>query len=313
MYDKNISLKISEYIKDYYKKNKAFPSIKKISSFIGIGQRTLEVNYGQTGFLIYSASPELYNVFIKTQSNLIKKRKKTELKFEQVKKNYPTIEFLTPIFGLKQRMDLKCLVCNEITNRPLERIVDGSAKNLCEPCKEKKKSKSGESVIRDYFESFFEEPFKKTKHPKLINTKTNMKLELDGYNEKLNLAFEYRGSVHYSKSFFHKNDESLQSLQYRNEIKEELCKKNGINLIIVPNLNWFLESNNFQEWFKKELTKLNIPIKKEIPPLEFEVKPFFSIKRSLFKEEVLKIYEQSKIENLSAEDFYLQLVKAVSS
>jgi len=61
------------------------------------------------------------------------------------------------------------------------------------------------------------------------------KLELDGYNEELNLAFEYNGEQHYKYiPFFHNNNpENFEKQKQRDIRKQELCDENEITLITI--------------------------------------------------------------------------------
>ncbi len=61
-------------------------------------------------------------------------------------------------------------------------------------------------------------------------------LELDGYNSKLQLAFEYNGIQHYEYvPFFHRNDpENLTKQQERDKLKQKLCTANNVYLIVIP-------------------------------------------------------------------------------
>jgi hypothetical protein len=60
-------------------------------------------------------------------------------------------------------------------------------------------------------------------------------MELDGFCKELNLAFEYNGIQHYKfVKFFHRTLEKLKIRQLDDIRKIELCKKNNINLIIIP-------------------------------------------------------------------------------
>jgi hypothetical protein len=78
--------------------------------------------------------------------------------------------------------------------------------------------------------------------PKFLN-----RLELDCYNEELKLALEYNGKQHYKYNpFFHRNNkENLIKQQERDKLKQELCDKNGIYLIIVP--YWEIDKKTFIE------------------------------------------------------------------
>lgn len=97
-----------------------------------------------------------------------------------------------------------------------------------------------ERVCRQYFEAIFGKKFPKVKPSWLIGPKGH-KLELDGYNEELKLAFEYQGAQHYfQNNRFHKN-RTLESQKGYDNIKRDLCKKNGITLIEIPftvKYNW---------------------------------------------------------------------------
>lgn len=61
------------------------------------------------------------------------------------------------------------------------------------------------------------------------------KMELDGFNEELAIAFEYQGQQHYEVCFFHRNGEDdLKRQQDRDRRKAELCAQKGIELVCVP-------------------------------------------------------------------------------
>lgn len=94
----------------------------------------------------------------------------------------------------------------------------------------------GESHCKDFVQFYFQKPFVKARPDFLRNPVTKENLELDLYNEELGLAIEYNGIQHYKyNSFMHKNSsDRFQNQQYRDLIKQDLCQKAGIKLIIVP-------------------------------------------------------------------------------
>lgn len=94
----------------------------------------------------------------------------------------------------------------------------------------------GESKCKEFIEFFFQQPFEKCRPQFLQNPVTKENLELDLYNTDLKLAIEYNGSQHYHyNSFMHGNSKDrFYNQQYRDLIKHDLCKKNGIQLIVVP-------------------------------------------------------------------------------
>jgi len=76
--------------------------------------------------------------------------------------------------------------------------------------------------------------------PNFIN-----KLEYDGYNDDLKLAFEYNGIQHYEYSpFFHSNNiKKFEKQQNNDTLKKDLSHQNGIYLIVVP--YWIIDKEKF--------------------------------------------------------------------
>lgn len=87
-----------------------------------------------------------------------------------------------------------------------------------------------EQKCRKILENYFKNKFPKTR-PNFLNG-----LELDGYNQELNLAFEYNGEQHYIYNKFFHNNNKLNFFNQRKRDLEKflLCKINNIKLIIIP-------------------------------------------------------------------------------
>ncbi len=98
----------------------------------------------------------------------------------------------------------------------------------------------GEVECRRVLESIFNKPFPKARPNILRNPVTSDEsmdnnLELDCYNPELKLACEYQGIQHYKYvPYFHKTRDAFQNQKYRDHMKKEMCRKNGIRLIEVP-------------------------------------------------------------------------------
>jgi hypothetical protein len=92
-----------------------------------------------------------------------------------------------------------------------------------------------EQICRAVLQNAFGLKFIKAKPKWLLNSRGN-KMELDGYNKILNLAFEYQGIQHFKKQAFFNSRErySLEQRLRDDKRKKNLCKLNGLNLIIIP-------------------------------------------------------------------------------
>lgn len=114
-----------------------------------------------------------------------------------------------------------------------------------------------EETCRAIFEFLYKKPFY-TKYPEwLINTKTGKRLELDGYEPKLKLAFEYNGSQHYEfNKYFHKNKEKFEYRLFKDKLKENLCKEHGITLISIPST---VSHKDLYSYITDKLNLKNVP------------------------------------------------------
>lgn len=93
----------------------------------------------------------------------------------------------------------------------------------------------GEQECKRSIEEIMQKPFTKHRPDFLKNEVTGKNLELDCYNDELKLAIEYNGVQHYEYTpVFHKNKDSFYNTKYRDKMKETLCRKNGVTLIVVP-------------------------------------------------------------------------------
>jgi len=98
-------------------------------------------------------------------------------------------------------------------------------------------SSRGERRVKTFLEKMFQRPFRKQRPTFLNNPVTGgtYNLELDCYNEELQLAVEFNGRQHYEYvPFFHKNKEAFLNQKYRDEMKRRKCYERGILLIEVP-------------------------------------------------------------------------------
>lgn len=118
-------------------------------------------------------------------------------------------------------------------------------------------SSKGEEICRRYLEHVFERPFQKCRPPFLYNTVTSENLELDVYNADINLAVEYHGRQHYEYVPFLHNQSRINfhNQKYRDEKKIELCKKQGVPLIVVP---YTVPHDRIPAFLRQEIQRLRI-------------------------------------------------------
>lgn len=118
----------------------------------------------------------------------------------------------------------------------------------CPNCKYK-----NEADCRTIIEGFTKLKFPKNR-PKWLD-----KLELDGYCEKLGIAFEYQGQQHYKViDHWHKEGkEDLKRQQERDIRKLRLCAQNNVRIIVIP----YYETNR-KEFIRRELIKMLLAIKR---------------------------------------------------
>jgi len=70
------------------------------------------------------------------------------------------------------------------------------------------------------------------KRPKWLVNENGNRLELDGYNEELKIAFEYQGRQHFEiVKAFKGTQKILEKTQKHDSIKKSLCKKYNIILL----------------------------------------------------------------------------------
>ena len=90
----------------------------------------------------------------------------------------------------------------------------------------------------------------------LKNPVTNRNLELDLFNENLNLAFEIQGIQHYKFStYFYKTYSDFKYQQLKDEYKKLLCKNNDITLVEIP--YWVETNDGIYDYIYEKLLSLN--------------------------------------------------------
>ena len=94
-------------------------------------------------------------------------------------------------------------------------------------------SGSGEESVRLCFQKIFRRRFPKQR-PEWLQG-----LELDGYNARIQVAFEHQGRMHYQHiRHFHGRRGSFKRRLRLDRLKHRLCRQRGIRLVRVPEVGW---------------------------------------------------------------------------
>lgn len=91
-----------------------------------------------------------------------------------------------------------------------------------------------ERFCRAAFEKIFNMKFPKRRPKWLMNPETGFNLELDGYCEKGNIAFEFQGRQHFQEVSFFQEKYTLHERKKLDLLKRRICKEHGVILIVVP-------------------------------------------------------------------------------
>jgi hypothetical protein len=137
------------------------------------------------------------------------------------------------------------------------------AKNIitgywCPQCR----STKHENMCRNIFEEIFNKKFPTVRPDWLRKRTKKYKLQLDGYCEELNLAFEFNGPQHYKwVKDFHRTKLHFIEQKIRDRIKQKVCHKNGTKLIIIKyNKSIRYDKQYYKNIILKQLKRFKVSI-----------------------------------------------------
>lgn len=129
-----------------------------------------------------------------------------------------------------------------------------------------------ENKVRNLLNYLFDTNFLRSKPSWNINPRTNRKLELDGYSEELNMAFEFQGLQHYEEvAYFKMDKEELEYIQYKDKIKKENCLVNKVKLIIINDTKETNKNEGLLNAVIDSIKKENLNINKHINMEEIQI------------------------------------------
>lgn len=151
--------------------------------------------------------------------------------------------------GSKTRLSLRC-ANGHVWSADVSNLL--YAGSWCPECLNK-----GERIVRAIFEATFGLKFSKTK-PEWLTSMRARKLELDGYNQHRQMAFEYQGPHHRSVEYVMSHD----------AIKREACATRNIQLIEVEALKRPYPPENVLEKVAEAFQRYGIAETPRLPPFD---------------------------------------------
>ena len=134
--------------------------------------------------------------------------------------------------------------------------IPSSSSQNNQPHRQPPRESKGEVECRRVLQYLFKRPFHKARPDFLRNPVTggNFNLELDCFDPELKVAVEYNGIQHYQYvPYFHKNKEAFLNQKYRDQMKRQKCKENGVVLIEVP---YTIKLEGIKSFIEKELKRV---------------------------------------------------------
>jgi len=119
----------------------------------------------------------------------------------------------------------------------------------------------GERTCRLSFEKIFGKDFNSIR-PNWLKNKLGNKMELDGYNEELKVAFEHQGRQHYSTTNIN-HRYVKQSTIDNDKQKANICEDLGIKIIYIPEVFTDVKLNDLIAFIINQLENQNIKYPKK--------------------------------------------------
>lgn len=140
----------------------------------------------------------------------------------------------------------------------------------CRHCDKSKRK--GENATRYFFEKIFNNKFPSSRPLWLIYE--GGRLELDGYCEDLQIAFEYQGQYHFDRTAYWYPDKSIsfERRQLIDEYKRTTCEENKVLLIEINELNPRSNPDKWKDIIKRVLISKGIAI-----PSNYDAIPFGAV------------------------------------
>ncbi|MBC8177407.1 MAG: zinc-ribbon domain-containing protein [Deltaproteobacteria bacterium] len=178
----------------------------------------------------------------------------------------------------KSKLKFQC-ICGNIFENSWNNIQQGRWCPYCSTSRE-------ERTCRAIFEQFFKKPFV-SYWPEWLRNQEGKKLQLDGYNKDLKIAFEYQGRQHYqfSKKFY-KNIDEFEKRKRDDKLKKKVCDEKGIRLFEIKYVKARKIEDTHQHIISemvRQCDEFEIKFDKNVLEKELDVYKIYQTPRDLYK------------------------------
>lgn len=184
---------------------------------------------------------------LKTTEKFVSDARKVHGKFY----DYSNVNY----FGSDNQIEITCPYHGVFKQTPHDHLCGCG----CTDCS----SGLSERICRTTFEQLFNSKFPKLR-PKWLEG-----LELDGYSESLQIAFEHQGQQHYGPTFY-SDKEEFKKVKERDARKKKICEKRRIKLFIIPEIYTVTKINNIKNVITKEAERLNVVLPANFKQIEID-------------------------------------------
>lgn len=149
-----------------------------------------------------------------------------------------------------------------------------------------------ERIVRSFFEQTFQASFPRIRPTWLRSDRTGRPLELDGYCEQLQLAFEYDGVQHDEAVPKFGGAVTHERLRHHDALKTRRCAEEGVRLIRIPSLKTKLKLSDLGNFVRSECERLGVHVPVDASTLDLS--PAFLTTDSVHRLEELRTIARSR-------------------
>lgn len=139
----------------------------------------------------------------------------------------------------------------------------------------------GERICRLYFETLFSTSFPSA-WPDWLRNKRGSRLQLDGYSEKLGLAFEHDGHQHHRFiKHFHGNKATFRRRMSDDRLKAKICRERGVALIRIKAIPTLTRIDDIKSEIARQCNAIGYPLPRDFNDVNVDLKSAYAPDKKL--------------------------------